>query len=93
MVLLQDRYNLVDQHFYVIIAGILSFLLQRADKSFVIEAGLLQKEPIKSRTVRGGQFLVYQVPALALVSIRVQLRAGLLSYRDYHLIGTRMILN
>jgi hypothetical protein len=51
--LLEDRHNLVDQRFYVIVAGILALLLQFADESFVIGTGLFQKEPIKSHSTRG----------------------------------------
>src|SRR6266404_6161492 len=41
-VLLEDRHDLVDQCFYVIVAGVLALLLQRADEPFLIGAGLLQ---------------------------------------------------
>src|ERR1700677_2747837 len=57
-VLFEDRYDLIDQRFYVIIAGVLALLLQRANEPLLIRAGLLQKEPIKSCTGGRIQFLL-----------------------------------
>jgi len=45
--LLEDRHDLVDQRFDVIVARILALLRQLADEFFVFGAGLLEKEPIK----------------------------------------------
>ena len=60
--LFEDRDRLVDQSLKVIVAGVLAILLERADQSFVIGAGLLQKEPVKSCTSRGAQFLFHCFP-------------------------------
>src|SRR5580704_4370757 len=56
VVLLEDRHDFVDQRLYVIVAGILALLLQRAHESFVIGASLLQKKPIKCPAACGRQF-------------------------------------
>src|SRR6266481_7720358 len=54
-VLFEYRYDLVDQRLYVIVAGVLAFLLQRANESLLIGAGLLQKEPVESCAGGGTQ--------------------------------------
>ena len=67
--LLQDRHDLVDQGFDVIVARIVARLLQFAHEFFVIGAGLPEKDPIELGAIRGGQFLVHRRP-VSLVALR-----------------------
>ena len=66
--LFEDRDRLVDQSLKFIVAGVLAILLELADQSLVIGAGLLQEKSVKLGTARGLQFLFQLLLLRGLVS-------------------------
>src|SRR5216684_3061766 len=92
-VLFEDRDHLVDQGLEIIVAGVLTILLELANQSFVIGAGLLQEKLVKSGAVGGLQFPFHSLFVRSLVSRSAYSFeiSALLRYRNYRMILDQLI--
>ena len=93
--LFEDREHLVDQRLELIIARVLSILLQLANQFLVVGARLLQEEFVELGAAGGLQFLFRCLFIRGFVSRTVHRFEvpALLRHRDYSLIEIGVILD